>query len=106
MRDVEVHGVVPAGAPRASVATSANRSNEPIAFEDDDARTSLRGIADAFLIGERRIARRSDDSVVLSSGGESRTYRFARGYAPAAVARVRAAEQEVVRIAFAVVHAG
>ena len=84
------HLLFDAGAPRAIVATSANRSNEPIAFEDDDARTSLRGIADAFLIGERRIARRSDDSVVLSSGGESRTYRFARGYAPAAVARVPA----------------
>jgi hydrogenase maturation protein HypF len=82
------HLLFDAGAPRAIVATSANRSNEPIAYDDDDALASLRGIADAFLIGERRIARRIDDSVVRSSAGGTSIYRFARGYAPSAVARV------------------
>ena len=43
--------------------TSANRSSEPIAYEDDDALDRLSGIADAFLIGDRPIARRVDDSV-------------------------------------------
>lgn len=82
------HLLFDAGAPRAIVATSANRSNEPIAFEDGDALASLRGIADAFLIGERKIARRIDDSVTRSSGGSTAVYRFARGYAPCAVARI------------------
>ena len=44
--------------------TSANRSSEPIAYQDDDALQRLSGIADAFLIGQRPIARRVDDSVV------------------------------------------
>ncbi len=82
------HLLFAAGAPRAIVATSANRSNEPIAFEDSDALASLRGIADAFLIGERRIARRIDDSVARVAGGAPAVYRFGRGYAPAVVARV------------------
>ncbi len=82
------HLLFAAGAPRVIVATSANRSNEPIAYEDPDALASLRGIADAFLIGERRIARRIDDSVARIAGGGPAVYRFARGYAPSAVARV------------------
>jgi hydrogenase maturation protein HypF len=84
------HLLFEAGCPRAIVATSANRSNEPIAYEDDQALGSLRGIADAFLIGERKIARRIDDSVTRVAGGAPAVYRFARGYAPAAVARVPA----------------
>jgi len=77
-----------AGAPAAIVATSANRSNEPIAYDDADALASLRGIADAFLIGQRRIARRIDDSVTRVAAGSPAIYRFARGYAPSAVARI------------------
>ena len=52
-----------AGAPEVLVMTSANRSSEPIAYEDDEALDRLSEIADAFLIGERPIARRVDDSV-------------------------------------------
>lgn len=82
------HLLFEAGAPAAIVATSANRSNEPIAYDDADALASLRGIADAFLIGERRIARRIDDSVTRVAAGSPAIYRFARGYAPSAVARI------------------
>src|SRR5277367_6213005 len=57
------HLLFAAGAPDLFVMTSANRSSEPIAYEDDDALERLSGIADAFLIGERSIARRIDDSV-------------------------------------------
>jgi hydrogenase maturation protein HypF len=57
------HLLFEAGAPEVLVMTSANRSNEPIAYEDSDALDRLNGIADAFLIGERPIARRVDDSV-------------------------------------------
>jgi hydrogenase maturation protein HypF len=66
--------------------TSANRSSEPIAYRDDDARETLSGIADALLVGEREIARRVDDSVISPSG----IIRHARGYAPQAVATLPA----------------
>ncbi len=79
-----------AGAPRSLVLTSANRSSEPIAYLDDDALAQLAGIADAFLIGERPIARRVDDSVVAVRAGRPLMIRRSRGYAPAAVCRLPA----------------
>jgi hydrogenase maturation protein HypF len=66
--------------------TSANRSSEPIAYRDDDALASLRGIADAFLIGARPIARRVDDSVVRAGPCGATILRRSRGYAPGAAA--------------------
>ena len=74
------------GAPDALVMTSANRSSEPIAYEDGDAQERLAGIADAFLIGERPIARRVDDSVARAGVFGPMVLRRARGYAPSAVA--------------------
>ena len=56
------HLLFAAGAPEALVMTSANRSSEPIAYEDEEALDRLSEIADAFLIGQRPIARRVDDS--------------------------------------------
>ena len=79
------HLLFEAGAPSPLVLTSANRSSEPIAYRDDEARTRLAGIADAFLIGQRPIARRVDDSVVDIRQGKPFMIRRARGYAPAAV---------------------
>lgn len=76
------------GAPDAIVLTSANRSSEPIAYDDDDARASLAGIADAFLVGERPIARRVDDSIARVSLGTPTVLRRSRGFAPQVVARV------------------
>ena len=84
------HLLFDAGAPDPLVLTSANRSSEPIAFEDGDARERLRGIADGFLGGQRPIQRRVDDSVVTSRGGHPFMLRRSRGYAPARVARLRA----------------
>jgi hydrogenase maturation protein HypF len=75
-----------AGAPPVMVMTSANRSNEPIAYLDADALTRLDGIADVFLIGERLIQRRVDDSVVRPGRRGPVMLRRARGYAPEAVA--------------------
>lgn len=75
-----------AGAPDNLVMTSANRSSEPIAYDDEDALQSLTGIADAFLMGERPIARRVDDSVARAGTFGPAILRRARGYAPGAVA--------------------
>jgi hydrogenase maturation protein HypF len=85
------HLLFAAGAPEALVMTSANRSNEPIAYEDEDALHSLAGIADAFLIGQRPIARRVDDSVVRAGIYGPVILRRARGYAPGAVATIPSA---------------
>jgi hydrogenase maturation protein HypF len=80
------HLLFAAGAPEVLVMTSANRSSEPIAYEDEDALESLAGIADAFLIGERPIARRVDDSVARVGTFGSVILRRSRGYSPGAAA--------------------
>ncbi len=82
------HLLLAAGAPEVLVMTSANRSSEPIAYEDRDALDHLTGIADAFLVGERPIARRVDDSVARAGVFGPAVLRRARGYAPGAVARL------------------
>ncbi len=80
------HLLFACGASGALVMTSANRSNEPIAYEDEDAQERLAGIADAFLIGERPIARRVDDSIARAGAFGPVILRRARGYAPGAAA--------------------
>ncbi|HEV3341049.1 MAG TPA: carbamoyltransferase HypF, partial [Pirellulales bacterium] len=82
------HLLFDAGAPELLVLTSANRSSEPIAYRDDDAQARLASIADAFLIGQRPIARRVDDSVVAVRDGRPFMVRRSRGYAPAAICRL------------------
>jgi hydrogenase maturation protein HypF len=79
------HLLFDAGAPELLVMTSANRSSEPIAYEDSDALHRLSAIADAFLIGERPIARRVDDSVARAGVFGPAILRRSRGYAPGAV---------------------
>jgi hydrogenase maturation protein HypF len=75
-----------AGAPDVLVMTSANRSSQPIAYDDSDALARLSGIADTFLIGERPIARRVDDSVARAGVFGPVVLRRSRGYAPSAFA--------------------
>ena len=79
-----------AGAPEVLVMTSANRSSEPIAYEDEDALKRLAEIADSFLIGQRPIARRVDDSVTRVGAFGPAILRRARGYAPGSVASLPA----------------
>ena len=64
------------------VATSGNASDEPIAIDNEEARRRLGGIADAFLMHDRPVARPCDDSVVRVARGRENVMRRARGYAP------------------------
>jgi hydrogenase maturation protein HypF len=82
------HLLFAAGAPEVLVMTSANRSSEPLAYRDEEAFESLAGIADAFLVGARPIARRVDDSIVRAGRLGPIVLRRARGLAPGAVARL------------------
>ena len=82
------HLLFEAGAPEILVMTSANRSSEPIAYVDSDALERLGAIADAFLIGDRPIARRVDDSVARAGVFGPAILRRARGYAPGAVTTI------------------
>ncbi|HWQ62430.1 MAG TPA: carbamoyltransferase HypF, partial [Negativicutes bacterium] len=67
------------------VMTSGNTSDEPIAYEDDDALARLAGIADLFLVHNRPIRCRADDSVARVFDGRPYILRRGRGYAPAPV---------------------
>ncbi len=64
------------------VATSGNRSDEPICTDPYEALTRLGDIADVFLVHNRPIARPIDDSVVRVVLGQEMVLRRARGYAP------------------------
>ena len=69
------------------VMTSANLSDEPIAYRDDDALERLRDITDVFLVHDRPIQTRTDDSVVRVVAGRAPAFlRRSRGYVPAALA--------------------
>ncbi len=67
---------------RPLVMTSGNVSEEPIARENLEAVERLAGIADAYLLHDRDIYARYDDSVVRVVGGTPRMVRRARGYCP------------------------
>jgi len=64
------------------IATSGNRSDEPIAIANEEAATRLKDIADYFLMHNRPIVRACDDSVVRLTRGRAGILRRARGYAP------------------------
>ena len=67
---------------QALVMTSANLSEEPIAIDNDEARARLTAIADAFVLHDREILQRCDDSVAALVDGAPQMIRRARGYVP------------------------
>ncbi|ABS65599.1 (NiFe) hydrogenase maturation protein HypF [Xanthobacter versatilis] len=77
-----LHHLLLAAVGRPLVMTSGNRSSEPQIFRDDEARERLAGIVDAFLMHDRPIARRLDDSVARHVAGRLRIMRRGRGLAP------------------------
>jgi hydrogenase maturation protein HypF len=69
------------GCPVALVMTSGNLSDEPIAYQDDDARMCLASIADGMLLHNRQIHVRCDDSVTRWAAGGEQLFRRSRGCA-------------------------
>ena len=69
----------------ALVMTSANLSEEPIAIDNDEAMRRLKNIADVYLLHDREILIRADDSVLINVNGRYRTLRRSRGFVPKAI---------------------
>ena len=70
----------------AMVATSGNRSDEPLCTDEREALERLNGIADVFLVHDRPIVRHVDDSIVRVVLERELVLRRARGYAPLPIA--------------------
>jgi hydrogenase maturation protein HypF len=77
-----LHHVLLRDTGRPLVMTSGNLSEEPIARDNDEALRRLSGIADYFLVHNRDICSRYDDSVAIVERGTSQLIRRARSYAP------------------------
>jgi hydrogenase maturation protein HypF len=80
-----LHHLLMRDAARPLVMTSANLSDEPLAYQNGEAVSRLRGIADLLLMHDRDIAMRCDDSVVRVIAGSPVVFRRARGYVPRGV---------------------
>ena len=80
-----LHHLLLAELARPLIVTSGNRCDEPMVVDNDAALGSLASIADGFLMHNRDIAVRYDDSVVQVTCDRPRMMRRARGYAPTAL---------------------
>jgi len=77
-----LHHLLLAALGRPMVLTSGNVSDEPIVYRDEEALERLGGIADAFLVHDRAIHIRTDDSVARTFRGRPMLIRRSRGYVP------------------------
>lgn len=80
-----LHHLLLARLPHPLVMTSGNRSDEPQAVDNAEAAERLAGIADAWLMHDRAIVNRLDDSVMRFSGSDAQVLRRGRGLAPAPI---------------------
>lgn len=83
---------------RPLVLTSGNVSDEPIAFRDEDALLRLGGIAEGFLLHDRPIHMRCDDSVARVVNGRPLVLRRSRGFAPAPLALPQPLGEETLAV--------
>ena len=81
-----LHHLLLADVGRPLVMTSGNLSDEPIAYTNDEAIRRLGDIADLFVLHDREIETRCDDSVMTVIGGQGTVLRRSRGFVPRAVA--------------------
>ena len=80
-----LHHVLLRHVARPLVMTSGNLSEEPICRDNDEALERLKGIADYFIMHNRDVYSRYDDSVFLVERNTERAVRRARGYAPSPI---------------------
>lgn len=81
-----LHSLLMQDLDRPIVLTSGNISDEPQCTDNDESREKLAGIADYWLLHDRTIVNRLDDSVARLMDGKIRLLRRARGYSPEALA--------------------
>lgn len=91
-----LHHMLLERAGRPLVMTSGNLSDEPIARTDEEALARLGEIADVFVVHDREIASRADDSVARMVAGTPVLLRRSRGYVPRPIALRRAVERPVL----------
>jgi len=77
-----LHHLLLAGPLPVLIMTSGNLSEEPIAIGNEEAVARLGGVADAFLLHDREILQRSDDSIARVAAGKTMVIRRSRGYVP------------------------
>lgn len=90
-----LHHLLFADGIRSLVMTSGNISDEPIAYRDQEALERLKGIADYFLVHNRPIYMRCDDSVMKVFRGRPLFFRRSRGYVPSPI-RIKGARRRSV----------
>jgi hydrogenase maturation protein HypF len=93
-----LHHLLAAAVDGPFVLTSGNVSDEPIAYDDADVRTRLERIADAFLVHDRPIHMRVDDSVVRVVRDRPVPVRRSRGFAPQPVTTAWAFPRHVLAV--------
>jgi hydrogenase maturation protein HypF len=93
-----LHHLLMAAVGRPIVLTSGNLSDEPLATDDADAADRLAGLADAFLVHDREIRARYDDSVGRVVAGRASLVRRGRGYAPEALPLPVAAGRPILAV--------
>ncbi len=75
------------------VMTSANLSDKPIMYKNDEALTELHGIADGYLLHNREIVTRCDDSLCWVLDGKEYFARRSRGYVPFPISAAKSLRQ-------------
>lgn len=81
-----LHHVLLGEMDRPLVMTSGNMAEEPIAYRNEEALARLGGVADLFVLHDREIETRCDDSVARVIAGRPVVLRRSRGYVPRAIA--------------------
>ncbi len=91
--------------PLVLVMTSGNRSEEPIAADNDEALNRLGDLVDAFLMHNREIVLRADDSIVRVIHGQPTVFRRSRGFVPSEFFIERFADADIQHTAPSEFHA-
>ena len=90
-----LHHLLFAEGPEVLVMTSGNISDEPLICDNDRVLERLGGVADAFVMHDRRIYRQVDDSIVHQVAGGPVPIRRARGYVPTPILTSARAEMDI-----------